>query len=183
MWYTCFTMIDLYETVSLFDDEEIVGFFRSHWVVLVRPLLVPLGGLWLLAFIMFPLISFGLVGVGVLLVGVLLAGLVAWRRMVIWYGTFYILTNRRLFILKRAGFFKKKMHEIALNKVASLSYDTKGVAQTIFRLGTVHLAMRDGQDGGVLLENLARPQVTMDTISRQVHALQTITIPPPPSLV
>jgi len=176
-------MVNLYETVSLFDDEEIVGFFRSHWVTILKSLVIPLLILWAFFFFMFGLFYLGLPGVIAFLVGVLTSALVIWRRIVMWYGTFYILTNRRLFAITRFGFFKKKVNELMLSKVATLSYDARGFRQTVFRLGTVIVAMRDGHENALPLENLPRPQLVMDSISRQVHALQAVVVPPPPPML
>ena len=162
-------MINLYETVSLFDEEEIVAFFRSYPTVLIRPLVLPILTLFGLFFLMFPLFYQGVFGVVFFLILLAIDFLFLIRRIMAWYGTFYILTNKRLFAIKRLGLFKKEVREVMLAKVASLAYGTAGIHQTIFRLGSVHLTVRDGQDLVVSLLDLMTPQIAMDTISRQVH--------------
>ena len=162
-------MINLYETVSLFDEEEIITFFRSHPAVLARPLLVPLLVLFVIFFLMFPLFRLGPLGVWLFLILLVIDLFFIARRTMAWYGTFYILTNKRLFAISRHGLFKKSVREVMLAKIASLGYGTKGMLQTIFGLGTVELTVRDGQDLIVSLVDLYAPQVAMDTISRQVH--------------
>ena len=163
-------MLDLYETVSLFDGEDTIAFFRSHPAVLVRPLVLPVLVLFCIFFLLFFFFRLGPYGVAAFLILLLVDLIFIARRTMAWYGTFYILTNKRLFAITRSGLFKTTVREVMLAKVASLGYGSKGMIHTIFRLGTVDLTVRDGQDLIVALLDLSSPQIAMDTISRQVHA-------------
>lgn len=162
-------MINLYETVRLFEDEDIVGCFRSHAMVMAKPLAPHIAILLLLFLFMFPLFYQGILGVGAFFSILILDSAMIARKVVMWYGTLHILTSRRLFSLTRDGFFKKGVHEVMLDSIASLSYGTHGVMQTIFKLGNITISFKGGSESTRILVNLASPQLVLDTISRQIH--------------
>ncbi len=154
----------LQEEVSLDQDERIIGFFRPH-VFFVVVWSVPLTLALVLVFLfMFKFLSLGAIGavIFILLCALLLFMLAS--RIVAWYGTLSILTERRLISIRRQSLFRKQVTEVALGNISELSYTSKGIIQTIFRFGNIHLTMFI-TNTKFTLYNIPSPQKVMDIIS------------------
>ena len=56
-----------------------------------------------------------------------------------WYEDKIILTDQRLLIVDRQGYFTRQVKEIALDKIENVAYDISGLIATIFRLGSIYI--------------------------------------------
>lgn len=157
----------LTETVNLDPDEKIVGIFRSHSFGAFRRLALPAFGLCVLFLFLFPLFRLGFWGV-FLFVGLCVADIAIVARILIsWYGTVYILTTRRLFGMRRFGFFKKQTQEILLENISELSAKIHGPFSVLFRFGDVALMLYTSSHSYTLHE-VTEPQEVLTAISHQI---------------
>ena len=129
------------ETVSLDPGEKILGIFRAHSFAAIRHILVPAVILCVSFLFLFPLFRLGPSGVGLFLTLFILDAAYLARQIVAWYGTLYILTSRRLFGIRRSGFFKKQTQEILLENISELVSRTHGPFSVLFRFGDVALTL------------------------------------------
>ncbi|MBI2483998.1 PH domain-containing protein [Candidatus Uhrbacteria bacterium] len=177
-------MTMLREEIIMDGNERIIGLFRAHIlrsVLLIIPLVF---GLFVLFLFLFKLFSFGMIGGAAFVVigGTLFLLLVSVVSS--WYGTIYILTNRRLIGIIRSAVFKKHVTEVVLENISELSYSIRGFFPTLFRYGNIHISLFSGGKG-FTLTSIPSPQSTMDTLSSQIaqaketgrHTVGTQTIP------
>ncbi|MBI4239855.1 PH domain-containing protein [Candidatus Uhrbacteria bacterium] len=159
-------MLGLHETLSLDTHENILGTYRCNVFKTALRILPCVLFLCMLFLFIFPFFYRGTFGVLTFLVLLFLDALCIARFLVQWYGTFYILTERRLFSVRRYGFFKKKVHEILLENINELSYDSKGIIQTLLQYGTIHCKLFPANTHFEIVE-VSRPQEVLTSISRR----------------
>jgi len=157
----------LQEEVTLDTDEKIIGFYRPHsffaivWGFPIALVIV------LLFLFMFKIFQLGILGI------LLFAGVFSFlvfllsSRIVAWYGTLSVLTNRRLLSIRRLSLLKKQVTEVLLQNISELSYTTKGIIQTLLRFGNIHLTVLT-TNTKFTLYNIPYPQQIMDVISGQI---------------
>ncbi|MBI4272330.1 hypothetical protein HY621_00550 [Candidatus Uhrbacteria bacterium] len=157
----------LQEEVTLDSDEKIIGFFRPH-IFFVIAWGLPLAlGLVVLFIFMFKIFQIGVIGVALFFVVFFFFVFLLSSRVVAWYGTLCVLTNRRLLSIRRVSLLKKQVTEVLLGNISELSYTTKGIIQTILRFGNVHLTVF-ATNTKFTLHNIPYPQQVMDVISGQI---------------
>ncbi|MBI4268440.1 PH domain-containing protein [Candidatus Uhrbacteria bacterium] len=155
------------EQVTLDSSESIQGLFRSHFFHLLVRIAVPFLGLCVFFLFLFPLFRNGLGGVAVFFAGILFCSLTIAHFVMAWYGTLFILTNRRLLAIRRTGLFKKQAQEIVLENVSELSYNTRGLVEMIFRFGDVKLTLYTASHS-FTLHDIPNPHDVLNAISRQM---------------
>ncbi len=163
-------MFGFHETLTLDEGEKVVAAFRSHTlrtVLWLIPCTIVLFGVFLF---MFPLFYYGIKGVVLFFVIILLDTYFILLNLLRWYGSVSILTERRLFVIYRVSFLKKRVNEILLENINELSYDTKGILQTLFGYGTVHCSLFTSS-GQCDIPEVNRPQEVLNVISK--YASQT----------
>jgi hypothetical protein len=163
-------MFGFHETLTLDEGEKVVAAFRSHTlrtVLWLIPCTIVLFGVFLF---MFPLFYYGIKGVVLFFVIILLDAYFILLNLLRWYGSVSILTERRLFVIYRVSFLKKRVNEILLENINELSYDTKGILQTLFGYGTVHCSLFTSS-GQCDIPEVNRPQEVLNVISK--YASQT----------
>lgn len=118
------------------DDEELLFVFRRHMIAMRKgfyALLIPmtLGAipfliwqdnlhlLWVFA---------GGFGLGLVLFA---------YHFIIWFYTYYIVTNERIRQVTQRGFFGKDVVELRLSKVQNISYNIPGFFGEMFKFGTI----------------------------------------------
>ncbi len=124
------------------DGEVVELVFRQHPLVMRKTLI---GGLLVILLAVLPL-DFpqvytveGLPGTLVKVMWVLVA-LVIFRwfyRWVGWYYTIYIVTDRRLLVIKQKGFFDRKVDEWQLNVISNVNYHIAGFQAVLFGFGDI----------------------------------------------
>lgn len=68
----------------------------------------------------------------------------ALRVYMLWYFTYYLVTNQRIRQVRQKGFFKKTVVDLGLDKVQSLSYEVPGILGGMFGYGTILLQTQVG---------------------------------------
>ncbi len=173
-------MAFLQEQLTLFDDENIIATFRAHPLRLVSSLwwlvLLFIG----LFFVMFWLWYQGPIGVGVFVVILFYIVMASSRRVLRWYGTLTILTNKRVLNIRRGGLFKKNVDEIPLSKIMSLSYEQKGGLQALANIGNIILSLRDAIAPQLVISYLSAPQKVLDIISHATNGEEDVARKPIP---
>ena len=118
------------------EGEELLFVFRRHiismrkgfyWVLIplaiaALPVLVWPNTLWLL---FLPL--------GALVLG----GVMFSYHFLMWFYTFYIVSNQRIRQVTQRGFFGKDVVELKLSKIQNISYNIPGFSGEIFKFGTI----------------------------------------------
>ncbi len=175
-------MMGLQETLSLDTHENILASFRCNafrtWLWMT-PCVLFLFGLFLF---MFPFFYQGGPGVFLFITLLLIDVIFMLRLLVMWYGTFYILTERRLFTVRRFGFFKKQVNEILLENINELSYDTKGMLQTLLGYGSIHCTLFP-TNTQFTIEEISQPQHVLTSISRRVSVIRKMMYSQNPQMV
>ncbi len=159
--------MSIHETVTLEKEEHIIGLYRRHGATVCVSILPFALCIILLFLFVFPLFSLGGRGVG--LFGFLAAifSLLALRKILAWLGTITILTSKRLLVIQRYGFFKKKVNEIKLDQISELSYEVKGPLQTIGRYGTLFLLVTFTSTT-IGVPDIPDPQGALNAISQAI---------------
>jgi len=173
-------MISINETVHLEPGEDIIALFRRHGST-VFVTITPYALLIVLLFLfIFPLFSLGVRGVALFGVLCLIFCLLGLRKIVAWLGTITVLTSRRLLVIQRYGFFKKKVNEIKLDQVSEISYEVKGMLPTVGRYGTLFLLVTF-TSAMVSIPDIPDPQSALNVISQAIGKVARKTaVPPPP---
>ena len=118
------------------DGEELLFVFRRHIIAMRKGfylLLVPFALtsipplIWQDKLELFLLPLAGL-GVGLLLFS---------YHFLMWYYTYYIVTNQRIRQITQKGFFGKDVVELKLSKIQNISYNIPGFSGEVFKFGTI----------------------------------------------
>jgi hypothetical protein len=125
--------------ISLRDDEQIIGIIHHHPVTYLKQIAITIILILLAFFLMFYLVSLGPLGVSFFAAFLLTGIFYGAREFFIWYSNVLMITNQRLIDIDQAGFFSKTVSEVPYDKILDICYSVKGVAQTIFRLGTIKI--------------------------------------------
>ena len=73
---------------------------------------------------------------------------------VIWYYTYYIVTNQRIRQITQRGFFGKDVVELRLEKVQNISYNVPGFFGEMFKFGTIVVQTIVGD---LVIQNVEHP--------------------------
>lgn len=158
-------MLGLHETITLDTDEHIIASFRSGTVSAINKLF-PCGlAVFALFFFMFPLFYAGLSGALFFFIALGVDALIMLHIALRWYGSISLLTERRLFIITRLGLLRKKVNEVVLENINEISYDTKGISQTVFGYGTINCSLFT-TSGSCCIPEVAKPQDVLNLISK-----------------
>ncbi len=160
-------LFDFSETIQIETDEYIVDLFRGSMFVFFKKSFFWFCFLFALFFFLFPLLRIGIVGLYLFFAGLSIVFFVIFRVLICWLGTCYIITNKRIIAVERTGYFKRTVYEILLTSVSELSYQTKGLFQTLFSFGTLTLTLTTSR-GNFILKNIASPDTILERISKLV---------------
>lgn len=126
-----------------FEDEELIYTFRKHPIVMRKGLIFSS-----LALLLPVLIIFGLTFVPnhvpsmnqfylSLIIGVLLAVLVMFPFWITWHFTVFVVTNQRFIQMSQEGLWKRSVVDVGMDKIQTISYEVKGLEQTLLGFGTI----------------------------------------------
>lgn len=118
------------------EGEELLFVFRRHIIAMRKGfylLLIPFALsavpplVWQdnLQLFILPLIG---LGIGLLLFS---------YHFLMWYYTYYIVTNQRIRQITQKGFFGKDVVELKLSKIQNISYNIPGFTGELFKFGTI----------------------------------------------
>lgn len=116
--------------------EELLFVFRRHIIAMRKGfycLLIPL-----MITSIPPLIWQNNLELFLLPVGGLVLGLILFSyHFMMWYFTYYLVTNQRIRQVTQRGFFGKDVIELRLSKIQNISYNIPGFFGEIFQFGTI----------------------------------------------
>jgi uncharacterized membrane protein YdbT with pleckstrin-like domain len=118
------------------DGENVLFVFRRHIIAMRKGfycLLIPL-----MITSIPPLIWQNNLELFLLPVGGLVLGLILFSyHFIMWYYTYYIVTNERIRQITQKGFFGKDVIELRLSKIQNISYNIPGLSGELFQFGTI----------------------------------------------
>lgn len=136
------------------EGEEVKYVFRRHVFTAWR------GMFWLLSCALIGLIPMALwrddqrmfyVWLGFLAVGVL--GML--YAYMLWYFSYYLVTNQRVRQVRQRGIFRKTVVDLGLDKVQSISYEVPGISGGVFGYDTLLLQT---QVGDMKISRVKKPE-------------------------
>lgn len=119
-----------------FDDEEMLLLFRKHPVVMRRAIVFASVAalLGVLPSLVWPTFQVFFIGLGV---GFALAFIIMFWSWIGWHFSVYIVTNQRLIQLSQKGLWRRSMVDIGLDKIQTVSYEIKGLQESLLGFGTI----------------------------------------------
>lgn len=146
-------------------DEEVLYVFRRHPITASKGLLFLLimaalgyqpSRMWpnddkmFLVFLVFVII--GLLGL-------------AYSYM-LWYFSFYMLTNQRLRQVRQKGLFKRSVVDLDLENILSASYGQHGIGATLLNYGTI---LVQTSAGDLTMSMVSKPEKVYNELSDAAH--------------
>ena len=119
-----------------FDDEEMLLLFRKHPVVMRKAIVFASVAalLGVLPSLVWPYFNVFFIGLGV---GFALAFLIMFWAWIGWHFSVYIVTTQRLIQLSQKGLWRRSMVDIGLDKIQTVSYEIKGLQESLLGFGTI----------------------------------------------
>jgi len=160
--------MSLESRLGLKTDERVVMTIRTAVVTVLPAAFFAAVFVLLPFFFLMPLLSWRTLGF-VLMVFSFGIGLVSGlRTAVAWFGTMTVITDRRIFIVRREGLFARKVHSLPFVKMQGVSYRVKGLWQTVFRYGTVLIRPTAGKP--LRIARVRRPALLEGLIAECIEA-------------
>lgn len=157
-----------------FDDEEVLFVFRKHPVVMRKGLIIGLIGpvLGTLPSAIWPQIGFGWF-FGGLAIGIAVGTLLFMPSWITWHFSSFVLTDQRFIEIIQKGLFSKKVNDIALNQIQSVSYEIHGMEETLLGFGTIRLRSYIGEVVIGQIHHPARVQKRIASLLRGKEPMPT----------
>lgn len=152
------------------SGEEVIYVFRRHPITAIKSvffliIMVALGYLpslmWpnndkmFLVWLVFSLI--GLLGLG--------------YSYMLWYFSYYMLTNQRLRQVRQKGMFKKTVVDLDLENILSASYGQHGIFATIFNYGTI---LVQTSAGDLTMSMVSKPETVYNELGDAAHIARKV---------
>lgn len=136
-----------------FDDEEVLFVFRKHPIVMRRGLILLMITIMLgmIPSLFNPEYSVLLLGLGI---GAGLGFILSFPSWMSWYFSVFIVTNQRFIQITQKGLFHRSVVDMGLNQIQMVNYEVSGMAQTLFRFGTI---MMQTFVGDLIIQNIHHP--------------------------
>ncbi len=150
---------------DLREDEEIKSLNRKHSITYGAQILASLFLVVAPFFFMVPL--WRLEKWGYIIFGFLVGlGIIFFLRVLIsWYSNVLVITDERLIVVERKGFFQKKISKIGYEQIRAVEVSIKGIFQTLFKCGSLHIRLIESPNV-IELANLSRPTKIQELILR-----------------
>lgn len=153
------------------EAEELTAVVHKHWFMGLRSLVLPSGtfvALWVLLYAVRDLYVF----YGVSLLS--LATAVWWiRNFLDYYLDAWLITNKGVIDLAWHGWFNRTSSRVLYSDIQTVSYEIKGIWQTLFQVGNVSLE-KISTGAVIAMENVSRPRrvesVILECMETYVHA-------------
>lgn len=150
-------MLHLADVIQPKPEEHVAAVFRRHRLTLLPSLC--LAGVFIAVpfFGLFSLTRSG--GVGVVAFALLLAAgvTIGLRSLLLWDANTLIVTNERLIRVSQHGIWHRTVQEVPLRSIHELVCESRGIFETLFRVGTLRVRS-GGTSGGMVIKHLASPQ-------------------------
>jgi len=135
------------------EGEELLFVFRRHIIAMRKGfygLLIPMA----LTAVPFLIWQDNLNLLWVFLGGFVVGLILFFYHFVIWFFTYFIVTNERIRQITQRGFFGKDVVELRLSKIQNISYNVPGFFGEIFQFGTIVIQTFVGD---LVIRNAERP--------------------------
>ncbi len=119
-----------------FDDEEMLMLFRKHPIVMRKAIVFASLALLIgtLPALIKPTYMFFFGG---LAIGFALAFIIMFYSWIGWHFSVFIITNQRLIQVTQKGLWTRSVVDIGLDKIQTVSYEVRGVQETLLGFGTI----------------------------------------------
>ncbi len=151
-------------------DEEVKYIFRRHPVTAIKGVffLIVLGVIGYLPTLMWPGDSrMFLVWLVFVVVGLLGFG----YSYMLWYFSFYMLTNQRLRQVRQKGMFKKSVVDLDLEDILSASYGQHGIFATLLNYGTI---LVQTSAGDLTMSMVSKPETVYNELGDAAHIARKV---------
>ena len=157
-----------------FDDEEMLYMFRKHPIVMRKALII--SSLFLLAGVLPSLIwpTFQ-VFFGGLAIGFLLFVCTLFYSWIGWYFTVYIVTDQRFIQISQKGLWNRSVVDIGINKIQTVSYQVKGLEQSLLGFGTIVIQTYVGE---LVIHHVHHPRAIQKRLTHILRELGVTTAVP-----
>lgn len=163
---------------ELSSGEEIVLMVRKHWYVFRDPFVlmffvpfVLLSGIFFLDYLSLPFILKNILGqlslYGSVIIFLLGFSLFVWK-FYLWWNTYYIVTNKRLILVRQLGLFFHEDRETSLSMIQDVRARVNGLQATLYGYGDVTVQV-SSQDAQLILEQVGRPREVQYVIVKEAH--------------
>lgn len=153
----------MFRAIKLKEGEKILLVVRQTPIAFANSILIGTLLFLLPFFLLFPLFTRGKWGVAGFIVLVSIAAVFSFYRFVDWYFNCGVVTSQRVIDIDQKGLFQRTVSEVPYYKIDDVSYNIKGLRQTMFRYGNVVVAIK-GYRSSVTLRNVARPAMIQELI-------------------
>ena len=146
------------------DDEEILHVFRRHLIAMRKGfycLLIPFAVSAIPPLIWQSKLELFLLPIAGLLIGLILFS----YHFLMWFYTYYIVTDQRIRQVTQKGFFGTDVIELQLSKVQNISYNIPGFFGEVFHFGTIVIQTFVGD---LVIRNVDHPEVTYNKLQDAV---------------
>lgn len=147
------------------EGEEVLFVFRRHIIAMRKGfylLLIPFAISAIPPLIWQSKLELFLLPLGGLLIG----GLLFSYHFLMWFYTYYIVTDQRIRQVTQRGLFGTDVVELQLSKVQNISYNIPGFAGEIFKFGTIVIQTFVGD---LVIRNVEYPDKTYNKLQDAVQ--------------
>ncbi|MEZ4180450.1 MAG: PH domain-containing protein [Candidatus Doudnabacteria bacterium] len=146
--------------LNLDEQEHLRNIYHEHLIFLVPSFMF---GVLPAIFLFLFLYKYELANqFSALIALVFLAGLGYFaKKLIIWYETKYIITNKRLILHSHSGFFKRVVIDTPIERILNVSYKTTGAVSSILNFGDVEVQVV-GLMEPVILKHIKNPDAIKD---------------------
>ena len=147
------------------EGEEVIYVFRRHAMTSIKGFLwcIVVTALGLIPMFIWPgnghmfFVWLAFLGVGVL------GAAYSWM---LWYFSFYIVTNERLRQTRQKGLFKKSVVDLELSNIQNMSYGVNGVFATMFDYGSILIQT---EAGDLVISMVSHPETVYNELENTWH--------------
>lgn len=149
-------------------NEEIVYVFRRHILTSIKGVffLIFMAAIGFVPKLLWPenqMMVF--VWMGAVIIGLLGMG----YSYMLWYFSFYIVTNQRLRQTRQKGLFRKTVVDLSLENIQSASFGVPGMFGSLFDYGTILIQTGAGD---LVLSMVSHPETVYNEIENARHDAQ-----------
>jgi len=162
-------IMSLERQLNIKEGERVLAVERAAWVTVILPFLI--ASLFVLAPLFFttPLLRIGTLGFIIIGTSEALGIFIAARVLVIWRGSVLAVTERRLIVVRRKGFFEREVVELPFARVHEVSYRVKGPFATLLGYGTL-LVESAGSAEPICMDCVSSPARLQDLLTELQEA-------------
>ncbi|EKD32821.1 MAG: hypothetical protein ACD_76C00142G0010 [uncultured bacterium] len=131
----------LEKIIEFKPDEKIVLLERASIIPRMHKIIIAFLLLCAPFFFMFPLFRLGNIGLIIFSAVLIFGAFYAHKIISVWSRTAFVVTNIRAVDIDQRGIFSRVVTELFFSDMNEVSYSIKGVLQTLFRLGTIHIEL------------------------------------------